>query len=44
MHVTPLHIASENDHLEIAKMLLAKEAKVDIKDYNGKVNLNSHIL
>ena len=41
---TPLHVASENDHLEIAKMLLAKGAKVDIKDYNGKVNLNSHIL
>ena len=31
-----IYIISENDYLEIAKILLAKVAKVDIKNYKGK--------
>ena len=34
---TPLHVVSEHDHLEIAKILLAKGAMVDIKNIDGKV-------
>lgn len=35
--VTPLHLASQNNHIEIAKLLIAAEAKLDLKDMDGKV-------
>ena len=35
--MTPLHIASHNNLVELAKVLLKAGAKLDIKDCNGKV-------
>ena len=35
--VTALHLASENNHIEIAQSLIAAGAKLDLKDVDGKV-------
>lgn len=35
--VTPLHLASQNNHIEIAKLLISGGAKLDLKDMDGKV-------
>lgn len=37
--MTPLHIASLHDYVELAKVLLKAGAKLDAKDSNGKVKL-----
>lgn len=37
--VTPLHLASQNNHIEIAKLLIAGGAKLDLKDSEGKVHI-----
>lgn len=37
--MTPLHIASLHDYIELAKVLLEAGAKLDAKDSNGKVKL-----
>ena len=38
--VTALHLASLNNHLEVARILLAAGAKVDLKDMDGKVEMS----
>ena len=35
--VTALHLASQNNHIEIARLLIAAGAKLDLKDFDGKV-------
>lgn len=35
--MTPLHLASQNNHIEIARLLIAAGAKLDLKDIDGKV-------
>lgn len=42
--MTPLHIASLHNYIELAKVLLKAGAKLDTKDSNGKVRiiLNLH--
>ena len=37
--MTPLHIASLHDHIELAKVLLKAGAKLDAKDSSGKVRI-----
>ena len=37
---TPLHWASENGHLEVAKLLLANNANVDAADKDGRTPLH----
>ena len=38
--MTPLHIASHNNYIELARVLLKAGAKLDTKDCNGKVYLD----
>ncbi len=37
--MTPLHLASRNNHVEVAKLLTSAGAKLDIKDEEGKVSI-----
>ena len=37
--VTPLHIASQHNLFEVARLLLKTGAKLDIKDTNDKVKV-----
>ena len=39
---TPLHLASRNNHIEIASILISAGAKLDIKDMDGKVVLHDY--
>lgn len=36
--MSPLHIASRNNYVELSKVLLSAGAKLDAKDSDGKVN------
>ena len=35
--LTPLHLASQNNSIEIARLLISAGAKLDLKDIDGKV-------
>ena len=37
---TPLHIAANEGHLEIAKLLVKKRADVNIKDNGGQTSIH----
>ena len=41
--MTPLHITSLHDYIELAKVLLKAGAKLDAKDSNGKVCLMEYL-
>ena len=35
--LTPLHLVSQNNSIEIARLLISAGAKLDLKDIDGKV-------
>ena len=39
--VTPLHLASQSNSIEIARLLISAGAKLDLKDIDGKVHMKS---
>ena len=40
--LTALHLASQNNHMEVARLLISAGARLDLKDSEGKVHTHTH--